>query len=248
MNCATGSIKVKYHYEESVLAKYISSTAEQYSKTWIYNQKIIFNYSQFGQLESEQIYWWNRNVLDWNDSFQLKDYYYTIIKGTQVITFRDIQEAYPGISTLELQATSSAELPITYTSSDESVATIDGNEITVLALGTATITASQEGNGEYEAAESVSRTLNVVVTDVDDQGVTEASDLLILPNPVVDAFTFSKDFGKANQVVIYNTQGKAVKTFNKPQDAYNVSELRTGLYSMIIQTDAKLFSKKLLKK
>ena len=56
----------------------------------------------------------------------------------------------------DLMATSDSGLPVTFTSSDETVATIgmdtDAGKLVLKAEGTATITASQAGNDTYEAA------------------------------------------------------------------------------------------------
>ncbi|MFN7676616.1 beta strand repeat-containing protein, partial [Flavobacterium sp.] len=56
----------------------------------------------------------------------------------------------------------SSALAIAYFSSNETVATVDSNGIvTILTLGTATITASQAGDGNYNAATPVTQTLTV---------------------------------------------------------------------------------------
>jgi hypothetical protein len=52
-------------------------------------------------------------------------------------------------------------LPVSYTSSDSNVAIVDGNKLTIVGVGTAIITALQEGNDEFSAANSVTQTLTV---------------------------------------------------------------------------------------
>lgn len=66
-----------------------------------------------------------------------------------------------GDAAFDLEATATSGLTVSYTSSDESVATISGNTVTILTNGSTTITAAQEGNGVYNAATSVPRTLTV---------------------------------------------------------------------------------------
>ena len=61
----------------------------------------------------------------------------------------------------ELHAEASSDLPVTFTSSNEAVATIAGNVVTIHAGGITTITASQEGNDIFLAAEPVQRILQV---------------------------------------------------------------------------------------
>ena len=59
-------------------------------------------------------------------------------------------------------ATASSGLTVSYASSNTAVATVSGNTVTIVGLGTTTITASQAGNANYNAATSVPQTLTVV--------------------------------------------------------------------------------------
>jgi len=52
-------------------------------------------------------------------------------------------------------------LTVSYASSDANVATLSGNSVTVVGAGLTTITASQDGNENYEAASSVQQVLEV---------------------------------------------------------------------------------------
>ena len=65
---------------------------------------------------------------------------------------------------VSLIATASSGLPVTFTSSNSSVATISGNVLTANSTGTADITAMQSGNGTYAPARYI-RTLNVNQAD-----------------------------------------------------------------------------------
>jgi hypothetical protein len=86
-----------------------------------------------------------------------------IAKISQTITFGlDPATARVGDEPRQLIATSSSELPVTLTSSDLNVATItSGNTLNIVGAGTATITATQTGDGNYEAAMPVSVSLTV---------------------------------------------------------------------------------------
>ncbi|MCZ8216279.1 MAG: choice-of-anchor D domain-containing protein, partial [Cyclobacteriaceae bacterium] len=55
----------------------------------------------------------------------------------------------------------SADLPVQFVSSDVSVATINGNIVSIVGAGTTTITASQPGNDSFQAAPGVARELVV---------------------------------------------------------------------------------------
>lgn len=86
---------------------------------------------------------------------------YTITKGNQVISFTDNLNRQVTEETFQLTATSTSNLPVSYESSNTSVATVSGSTVTLVSTGTANITASQAGDVKYNAANNVVRTLNV---------------------------------------------------------------------------------------
>ena len=94
----------------------------------------------------------------------------------QSITFGALNPVTYGDGTLNLTATGGESgNPVTYLSSDPTIASISGNVVSIIKPGTVTITASQEGNSSYNTAPSVNQTLtinqkeltvsNVVVSD-----------------------------------------------------------------------------------
>jgi hypothetical protein len=86
----------------------------------------------------------------------------TINKASQTITFGGLNPAVVGGSAITLSATANSSLPVSYSSSDAAVATVAGSTVTIVGAGTTTITASQAGDGNYNAATSVTQTLKVV--------------------------------------------------------------------------------------
>jgi predicted outer membrane repeat protein len=81
---------------------------------------------------------------------------FEITKADQVITWNQtLVSNCEGVSTNVLTASSNSGLPITYVSSNLDVVTISNNELTYNNSGTATITASQAGNNNYNAAENI---------------------------------------------------------------------------------------------
>ncbi|MEJ6979702.1 carbohydrate-binding domain-containing protein [Pedobacter sp. P351] len=75
------------------------------------------------------------------------------VKTGQTITFNSLDSKYVGDADFNLTATASSGLPVTYTSSNNSVATIvNGNQVRIVAQGNATITAIQAGDTAYAAA------------------------------------------------------------------------------------------------
>lgn len=85
----------------------------------------------------------------------------TILKANQTITFNTLLYK----STFDVDFTPNAQstsgLALTYTSSDPSVATIVAGKIKIMGIGTSSITASQPGDANYNAATSVSTELSV---------------------------------------------------------------------------------------
>ena len=83
-------------------------------------------------------------------------------KSDQNITFSQLADLTYGDSDFNLTATASSGLPVSYSSSNTSVATIDGNTVTIMGAGSTTITASQSGNASYNAATDVQQGLIVM--------------------------------------------------------------------------------------
>ncbi|UGS20584.1 YDG domain-containing protein [Flavobacterium cyclinae] len=104
--------------------------------------------------------------------------------ANQEITFEPIAEQVYGNAPIVLNATASSGLIVTYVSSDETIATIDGNSVNLLQPGTVTITANQVGNASYNPAPASSQSLvivkkqltvsEVVVADKSYDGTTSA--------------------------------------------------------------------------
>ncbi|OJJ19189.1 hypothetical protein BKI52_20470 [marine bacterium AO1-C] len=85
----------------------------------------------------------------------------TVNKADQTITFGSLTSKTFGDAVFNLTATASSGLGVTYASSNTSVATISGNTVTIVGAGTTTITASQAGDANYNAATDVPQTLTV---------------------------------------------------------------------------------------
>ncbi|WP_171805052.1 MBG domain-containing protein [Paludibacter propionicigenes] len=84
-----------------------------------------------------------------------------ITSKAQTITFDLLPTKTYNDPNFNLTATASSGLPVSYVSSNTSVATISGNTVTIVSAGSTDITASQSGNSNYTAATDVVRTLTV---------------------------------------------------------------------------------------
>ena len=86
----------------------------------------------------------------------------TITQATQAINWTLDATNLLVNATLPLNATASSGLEVTYTITEgQDVVAIEGNNIVAKKAGTATITASQAGNNNYLAAETVAHTITV---------------------------------------------------------------------------------------
>jgi PKD repeat protein len=88
----------------------------------------------------------------------------TINMANQTITFGALPMETFGYADFALGATASSGLPISYTSSDTTVATIVAGNIHIVSVGSCTITASQSGDANYTAAVDVQHPLTVNTT------------------------------------------------------------------------------------
>ena len=86
----------------------------------------------------------------------------TINMGTQVIIFPFIYNVTYGSPDMPLNAYSTnASIPVSYASSDNTVAVVVNGSLHIVGAGTVTITVSQSGNSFYNPAVSVSRQVTV---------------------------------------------------------------------------------------
>ncbi|MCE5225824.1 MAG: leucine-rich repeat domain-containing protein [Porphyromonadaceae bacterium] len=97
----------------------------------------------------------------WKDFVNIREIGSDAVEQT-IENFADIT-AQVGDDPITLNATASSELPVTYTIEEGkgSVATLEGNVLTIVGEGIVQITASQEGNNDYSPV-SVSVTLTVL--------------------------------------------------------------------------------------
>jgi alpha-tubulin suppressor-like RCC1 family protein len=83
-------------------------------------------------------------------------------KAPNTITFPALSNREFGTSLPALNATTSSGLPVTYASTTATVCTVtSGSFITMVSVGTCSITASQPGNANFLAATSVTRSFSV---------------------------------------------------------------------------------------
>lgn len=95
------------------------------------------------------------------DSAYPTDRSFTVSKASQTITFPAIPAKTYGAADFDPGATASSGLAVSYTSSNTAVATIVSGKIHIVGAGTSTITASQGGDSNWQAATNIPQTLTV---------------------------------------------------------------------------------------
>ncbi|MCU0494071.1 MAG: NHL repeat-containing protein, partial [Chloroflexaceae bacterium] len=84
-------------------------------------------------------------------------------KSPQTITFDSLANKALGDAPFALNATASSGLPVTFTSTTPAVCTVSGSTVTLVAVGTCIISASQAGDPDFSAV-SVSQSFTVART------------------------------------------------------------------------------------
>jgi hypothetical protein len=79
--------------------------------------------------------------------------------SSQLISFHVTDKPF-STGSFQLTAMASSSLPVSYTSSDPSIASVSGSTVTIHNIGSTTITATQGGNNVFPAA-AAERTLNI---------------------------------------------------------------------------------------
>jgi len=90
-----------------------------------------------------------------------QSYSVTVSKGAQTITFGALSNASLSASPLTLSATASSTLTVDFASTTTSVCTVSGTTLTLNQTGTCSITASQAGDGNWDAAPDVVQSFTV---------------------------------------------------------------------------------------
>jgi ELWxxDGT repeat protein len=179
---------------------------------------------------------------------------FTVNKKSQTITFEAISDKILLDDPFALVATSSAGLPVTFTSSNTQVATITGNTVTITGHGETVIKASNDGNAEYNEAASIMRSLVVKLIT----GNTEydlAEETKVYPNPSSDFIVIENRYLDVNMSLdVIDAKGATVTgkltiaRFSDRSFRVDVSSLNAGVYLLKIKTGKDMIVKRIVKK
>ena len=164
----------------------------------------------------------------------------TVTQAGQTITFAPIpDQTLP--ATYDLGAVTAASgLPVTFTLSDPTLASISGTTLTLLKAGTETITASQAGNSNYKAAADVSQTFNI--NNADDGGVIVS--MVVSPNgDGINDFLhiFNIENYPDNKFILYNRNGVKVFEMLNYDNATHVFIGRSNITGALQQQGTYLY-------
>ncbi len=99
----------------------------------------------------------------------------TVSKVPQAVSFASLPVKNSGDAPFSLSATASSGLAVSYASSNPAVATISGSTVTIIGVGSATITASQAGDTYWSPAPAVGQTLTVAPVGTSSAWIVDAS-------------------------------------------------------------------------
>jgi hypothetical protein len=187
---------------------------------------------------------------DYRYSAATKDIQLTINKAAQTITFDPLEPLIMGEDNFVLSATTTSLLPVTFSSSDPGVATVEGDVVTIKSAGTAIITARQPGNENYQAAEIVEQVLVVdAITGTDPQAEAATE---IFPLPANDLVTIRSRFvTPATRIMILDSFGRVMEELKPSSTEKNilqvsVKHLPAGMYFLQLNTP-KTITQRLIK-
>jgi uncharacterized protein YjdB len=157
-------------------------------------------------------------------------------KQTQTITFNALPDKKVTDASFELSATTSSALPVTYTSSDLSVASISGSAVTIHKAGTTTITATQAGNDTWNPATAEQ---SLTITSVTGIGEEKENMLSVYPNPAADILYINGEISENTAVSIFSYIGSEVWSGIVKHQNINISHLPAGMYILKISNKDK---------
>jgi sugar lactone lactonase YvrE len=86
---------------------------------------------------------------------------FQVTQTSQTISFGALANQALGTAPFTVSATASSGLPVSFSSQTTSVCTVSGSQVTMVAVGTCTIQATQAGSATYAAATPVNRSFQV---------------------------------------------------------------------------------------
>ena len=148
------------------------------------------------------------------------------VKMLQTITWNQTLEVTLGNAPIVLNASANSGLAITYASNNTNVATVNGNTLTIVGVGTVTITANQTGNDFYHSATPITKTFTVTSTNgIEDIAV---NNFLIYPNPTTGVVFIKATDDSTPEISVYSLGGN--RMLHEVSNQIDISKLPKGMY------------------
>lgn len=175
----------------------------------------------------------------------------TMPRAEQEIQFDPIPEKSIEDEPFELSAFIHSGLPISFSSSNEEVATVAGNIVTIVGSGETEITASQGGNELFEPAEDVTQTL--VVHDVITALPEKVSNVAIYPNPGYGVYQLKTGNATCSPEIRLTSMlgtDQFVKINYQTSEVvyFDINHLPSGTYFVHVKSCSKTVTQKIIKR
>ena len=90
----------------------------------------------------------------------------------------------------------------------------------------------------------------LAIDDFNENSINNDLDITIYPNPTLDVLKINSNQTTLKSIQIFNLLGKEIKSYKKEnanQNTFDVSNLKTGLYILKINTDKGSVTRKIVK-
>ncbi len=156
-----------------------------------------------------------------------------VVRGTQTIDFKPIPTdiTFEQGESFGLLATASSGLPVSFSSSNESMIAIDKNLATIESSsgGTVTISANQEGDDDYEPAETIDREIVFLILDAEILSAT-----VLFPNPA-SRYIEVPDNKVGEKFRLFNISGKLIKEGQvSSKKRIDLTKYESGRYILLL--------------
>ena len=168
---------------------------------------------------------------------------FSVEKAEQVLTFSAITGSLRMTRQVDLEASSSSGLPVSFTLSDPGKASVNGNVLTLNKDGKLTISAVQQGDHNHKPATAVSQTIDILPT------FDNISSLFTPNGDGMNDYWYIPDLEEYGniKVTVYNRYGQKVyesESYKNDWDGtWNGNPLPSASYYYIIRSEKKGFIK-----
>ncbi len=181
--------------------------------------------------------------IDHNDQYntnmaELDFWTFTSGKFKQYLTFEAFPLKYTNDSDFEIDAMSSSELPLSFTSSNEQVASIIGNVVHIEGEGITLITATQERDDNFKSV-SKSQQLEVKLVSATQQAFEHNEELELSPNPASEYIEVTIPQNEVNSWSVVDAKGEEHRLSEMQEHnlmRFQIGNLPSGFYILQIET------------